>query len=139
MFDQELIEKSRELGFNLSKTFENTLKHLINTYSNVNSLNNNGNSNIRGDWWAGPDLDPNGFESAVSNILNQHSLCLRPTGSELPVPIPKLVQDLLSAGKIVFNSGVIVSASIAISVSKISAADLKGELSCRRPTKEFAE
>ena len=27
--DKELVEKSRELGFNLSKTFENQLKHLI--------------------------------------------------------------------------------------------------------------
>jgi len=27
--DQELVEKSRELGFNLSKTFENHLKHLL--------------------------------------------------------------------------------------------------------------
>jgi Post-segregation antitoxin CcdA len=28
--DKELVEKSKELGFNLSKTFENNLKHLIN-------------------------------------------------------------------------------------------------------------
>ncbi len=55
--DQELVEKSRELGFNLSKTFENTLKHLVNTYSNVNSLNNNENSVIQNTWWAGPDLN----------------------------------------------------------------------------------
>jgi len=49
--------KSRELGFNLSKTFENTLKHLINTCSNVNPLNNSENSGIQGCWWAGPDLN----------------------------------------------------------------------------------
>jgi post-segregation antitoxin (ccd killing protein) len=55
--DQELVEKSRELGFNLSKTFENTLKQLINTYSNVNPLNNNRNSDIQNTWWAGPDLN----------------------------------------------------------------------------------
>ena len=55
--DKDLIENTRELGFNLSKTFENTLKHLINTYSNVNHLNNNENSNIQGCWWAGPDLN----------------------------------------------------------------------------------
>jgi integrase/recombinase XerD len=52
-----LVEKTRELGFNLSKTFENTLKHLINTYSNVNPLNNSENSGIQGCWWAGPDLN----------------------------------------------------------------------------------
>jgi len=28
--DKELVEKSKEMGFNLSKTFENHLKHLIN-------------------------------------------------------------------------------------------------------------
>ena len=28
--DKELVEKSKELGLNLSKTFENHLKHLIN-------------------------------------------------------------------------------------------------------------
>jgi post-segregation antitoxin (ccd killing protein) len=27
--DKELVEKSKALGFNLSKTFENHLKHLI--------------------------------------------------------------------------------------------------------------
>jgi hypothetical protein len=27
--DKELVEKSKELGFNLSKTFENHLNHLI--------------------------------------------------------------------------------------------------------------
>jgi cell fate regulator YaaT (PSP1 superfamily) len=37
--DKELVEKTRELGFNLSKTFENHLKQLINSFSNVNSLN----------------------------------------------------------------------------------------------------
>jgi hypothetical protein len=41
--DEELVKKARELGFNLSKTFENHLKQLINSFSNVNSLNK-GNS-----------------------------------------------------------------------------------------------
>jgi post-segregation antitoxin (ccd killing protein) len=41
--DEEFVEKARELGFNLSKTFENHLKQLINSFSNVNSLNK-GNS-----------------------------------------------------------------------------------------------
>jgi integrase/recombinase XerD len=55
--DQELVEKSRELGFNLSKTFENHLKHLLIQFSQVNSSNNirnNGNVGVR---WAGPDLN----------------------------------------------------------------------------------
>jgi hypothetical protein len=38
--DRELIEKSKALGFNLSKTFENHLKHLINQFSTCNSVNN---------------------------------------------------------------------------------------------------
>ena len=38
--DKELVEKSKSLGFNLSKTFENHLKHLINQFSQFNSLNN---------------------------------------------------------------------------------------------------
>ena len=38
--DKELIEKSHIFGFNLSKTFENHLKHLINRFSTVNSVNN---------------------------------------------------------------------------------------------------
>jgi hypothetical protein len=37
--DIELVEKSKELGFNLSKTFENHLKHLITHFSTCNSLN----------------------------------------------------------------------------------------------------
>ena len=37
--DKELVEKSKDLGFNLSKTFENHLKHLINGYSAVNTQN----------------------------------------------------------------------------------------------------
>jgi post-segregation antitoxin (ccd killing protein) len=41
--DEELVEKTKELGFNLSKIVENHLKQLINSFSNVNSLNK-GNS-----------------------------------------------------------------------------------------------
>jgi post-segregation antitoxin (ccd killing protein) len=38
--DKELVEKTRSLGFNLSKTFENHLKDLINRLATVNSVNN---------------------------------------------------------------------------------------------------
>jgi post-segregation antitoxin (ccd killing protein) len=44
--DQEIVEKSRELGFNLSKTFENHLKHLINRLENLNSTKNYENNVI---------------------------------------------------------------------------------------------
>jgi hypothetical protein len=38
--DKDLVEKSKSLGFNLSKTFENHLKHLITQFSTCNSVNN---------------------------------------------------------------------------------------------------
>jgi hypothetical protein len=38
--DKELVEKSKALGFNLSKTFENHLKHLMMQFSTCNSFNN---------------------------------------------------------------------------------------------------
>jgi hypothetical protein len=41
--DGELVEKTRELGFNLSKTVENHLKHLINQFKNTYSSNTCGN------------------------------------------------------------------------------------------------
>jgi len=49
--DTELVKKSRELGFNLSKTFENHLKQLV---SHVDGVYAQTNSH---DWWAGPDLN----------------------------------------------------------------------------------
>ena len=49
--DTELVKKSRELGFNLSKTFENHLKRLVNHAEGVYGQNNSH------DWWAGPDLN----------------------------------------------------------------------------------
>jgi len=47
----ELVKKTRELGFNLSKTCENHLKHVITRFQNVNP------ANTRDSWWAGPDLN----------------------------------------------------------------------------------
>ncbi len=38
--DRDLVEKSKEYGFNLSKTFENHLKHLITQFSEGNLVNN---------------------------------------------------------------------------------------------------
>jgi Mn-dependent DtxR family transcriptional regulator len=38
--DKEVIQKSKELGFNLSKTFENHLKQLITQFSTCNSVDN---------------------------------------------------------------------------------------------------
>jgi hypothetical protein len=55
--DKELVEKTRELGCNLSKTFENHLKLLINRFSTVNSANNFNSTDKNCEWWAGPDLN----------------------------------------------------------------------------------
>ena len=38
--DGELVSKTKELGFNLSKTFENYLKLLVNQFSTVSHQNN---------------------------------------------------------------------------------------------------
>ena len=38
--DSELVKKTRELGFNLSKTFENHMKQLLMQYSALNTDNN---------------------------------------------------------------------------------------------------
>lgn len=46
--DKELVEKTRNLGFNLSKTVENQLKQLITQFSHVNTQNNCENCNIFG-------------------------------------------------------------------------------------------
>ena len=55
--DKEIVEKSKELGFNLSKTFENHLKHLITQFSTGNSVNNFESNDKNLKWWAEPDSD----------------------------------------------------------------------------------
>jgi hypothetical protein len=55
--DRELVEKTRNLGFNLSKIFENHLKQLLAQFSHVNSSNNIRNNRNIDDWWAGRDLN----------------------------------------------------------------------------------
>jgi post-segregation antitoxin (ccd killing protein) len=55
--DKELVEKSRELGFNLSRTFENYLKKLIIQLSNEQLTQNHLPTENKTFWWAGPDSD----------------------------------------------------------------------------------
>jgi hypothetical protein len=64
--DKDLVEKSKELCFNLSKTFENHLKHLMTQFSMFNSVNN-----------------VNSTENGINNV-------------GLPVPEPIWVQNLTS-------------------------------------------
>jgi hypothetical protein len=56
--DEQLVEKSKELGFNLSKTFENHLKQLITQFSSVNSLNNVDSMGKSLLWCGRRDLNP---------------------------------------------------------------------------------
>ena len=55
--DRELVKKSKSLGFNLSKTFENHLKHLTTQYSTLNTQKNPDSTSNKDKWWAGPDSD----------------------------------------------------------------------------------
>jgi hypothetical protein len=55
--DKELVEKSKSLGFNLSKIFENHLKQLTTQFSTGNSQNNFDLMKNKCRWWAGPDSD----------------------------------------------------------------------------------
>jgi len=47
-FDAEFVKKTKELGFNLSKTFENHLKQLIYHFQNVNTTETCGNRVVVG-------------------------------------------------------------------------------------------
>ena len=55
--DKELIKKSKDLGFNLSRTFENHLKQLITQFS-CNKTENTVDSNYAIiEKWAEPELN----------------------------------------------------------------------------------
>jgi hypothetical protein len=55
--DRELVSKSKELGFNLSKVFENHLKLLMTEYSTMNTQNNSESTVNKALRWAEPDLN----------------------------------------------------------------------------------
>ena len=87
--DKNLVEKSKELGFNLSKTFENHLKQLISQLSNNQTTHNGLPSKSESNWWAGPDLPPVRYESLCLNPFNNAIFINFDQGLELPVPIPE--------------------------------------------------
>jgi hypothetical protein len=60
--DRELVEKSKELGFNLSKTFENHLKHLITQFSTGNSVNNFDSTDNKMQMVGLPGFEPGSIE-----------------------------------------------------------------------------
>ena len=65
--DKDLVEKTRNLGFNLSETFKNHLKQLITQFSQVNSVNNCENCSF---WCGRRDLNP-GSQAWKACVLNQ--------------------------------------------------------------------
>jgi hypothetical protein len=74
--DKELVEKSRNLGFNLSKTFENHLKTLITQFSTFSPRNNYESTDKKSWWWAGPDLNrrPSARQADVLTELDYRPL-----------------------------------------------------------------
>ena len=83
--DQELVEKTRNLGFNLSKTFENHLKQLLTQFSQVNQVDNFNSESKSTDEWAEPDLNrrPLARKAPVSNQVNESDLLERSETSKL--------------------------------------------------------
>jgi hypothetical protein len=78
------LKSPRELGFNLSKTFENHLKHLITQFSTGNSANNFDSEIENAKWWAEPDLNRRPL-ARKANVLTK--LDDRPLQFS---PVPKL-------------------------------------------------
>ena len=66
--DRELVEKSKELGFNLSKTFENHLKHLITQFSTGNSVNNFESSENKMNMVGLPGFEPESIEPKSTSL-----------------------------------------------------------------------
>jgi hypothetical protein len=68
--DKELVAKSKAPGFNLSKTFENHLKHLMTHFSTFNSANNVDSPSKNISWCGRRDLNP-GSQAWKACVLNQ--------------------------------------------------------------------
>src|SRR4030067_3529097 len=68
--DKELVEKSKELGFNLSKTFENHLKHILTQFSTSYQVNNVNSNNNELSWCGRRDSNP-GSQAWKACVLNQ--------------------------------------------------------------------
>jgi hypothetical protein len=89
--DEELVENTRESGFNLSKTFENHLKHLIAQFSTVSSGNNFNSTDKNASKWDCPDSYPKRFKYAGTNTQTGSSplltmIILLPNNSWVQIP-----------------------------------------------------
>jgi hypothetical protein len=91
--DKELVDKSKELGFNLSKTFENHLKHLITQFSTGNQVNNFNSPENQVHLVGLPGFEPESIEpkstsldqaSRQPHILSKSVLVLTTFRSTLP-------------------------------------------------------
>ncbi len=68
--DKELVEKSKELGFNLSKTFENHLKQLILRNSSVNKVNNFNSYNNKSQMVGPPGFEPGSIAPEAQKLID---------------------------------------------------------------------
>ncbi len=66
--DKNLVEKSKELGFNLSKTFENHLKYLISGNSPVYIQNNANLSKFKGNLVGPPGFEPGSIAPEATSL-----------------------------------------------------------------------
>jgi len=72
--DKELIRKSKEIGFNLSKTFENHLKYLLKQFPQCKSIKNLDSTSKNGEWWAGPDSNRRPSARQASGVSTEQFL-----------------------------------------------------------------
>ena len=75
--NKELIEKSKELGFNLSRTFENHLKQLINQLSNHQNTQNHIPTQNRASNMGLPGFEPGSIAPEATSLdqTSRQPLC----------------------------------------------------------------
>jgi hypothetical protein len=66
--DKELVEKTKELGFNLSKTFENHLKQLITGRSTVFLQNTANLTEFKGQMVGLPGFEPGSIAPEATSL-----------------------------------------------------------------------
>ena len=83
--DKELIKKSKDLGLNLSRTFENHLKQLITQFSQLKTENTVDSKDTIGGKWAEPELNrrPLARKANVITRLDHRPLILYNTSASL--------------------------------------------------------
>jgi hypothetical protein len=68
--DKDLVEKSKSLGFNLSKTFENYLKQIVTQFSTCNSLKNFNSTKNKMEMMGLPGFEPGSIEPKGSRNID---------------------------------------------------------------------